>query len=420
MIAEKRSMLASRGLFGLLVPPALGGSGLSAAEYARAIQRLGWIDPSLACSVGAHNALVCSAMVVHGMPSHASSIRQLAAGDRIGALCLTEIQAGSDLSGIRTKAVRTADGFRLTGSKAYVTNAPDAGLFLVLAKTSALRFGLFVVLRESPGVHVERALSKAGLHGSPTAILHLDEVLVHDNALLGQPLPNLSVTTTSLAWGRCSLAAGGLGMLERLLPRHDSRLLYARGFVDRCTLALDTEEGTAAQATAFAKLVVSEMVNELLAERIRSGGGCEPELDLVEWSCDARAFTIFEGASEVLRLFVVAPMARGDLREVWWAKAPAVASRVEKMCRMRDVIVERWGESTSVNQTAWLRLADVALAISGLANVATSPREDVRRFAEFVADEAFHALENCALGSARSPQVRVGRAMAEALRTEVA
>jgi len=401
----------------MLVPPALGGAGLRASDYARAIGRLGWIDPSLACSVGAHNALVCSALVAHGLSAQASWLRALATGERIGALCLTEVQAGSDLSGIRTKAVRSANGFRLTGSKAYVTNAPDAGLFLVLAKTSALRFGLFVVPRESAGVHVEHALSKAGLHGSPTAIVHFDDVPLDETARLGTDHPNLGVITTSLVWGRCSLAAGALGMLERLLSERDPRLLYARGFVDRCTRAIDAGEDAVAQVTAFAKVVLSETVVDVLIEQLRSGRGSAQGIDLSAWLCDARAFPIFEGTSEVLRLFVIAPGLRGDLRDAWWAANPAVARYVDRMSGMRDAIVQRCGDRIAANQPAWLRLANVALAISGFANVATASQSD-RDFARTAVEEALSSLEDFVKAGAFSLPMRMGQAIAERIGSE--
>lgn len=429
---EARNALGARGLFGLLVPRRHGGSQLSSREYVDVLRQLGRIDASLACSIGGHNALVTSCLVAHGSEAQRQRwLPELATGDRLGALCLTEMHAGSDLSRIRTRAVREGDGFRLDGSKAYVTNAPLAGMFVVLARTSPLRFGLFLVPRERSGVTVEAPLAKLGLDGSPTAAVHFQGVELEPELLVGGEHTNLSLVTTSLAWGRCSLAAGALGMLESLSDVSPSvaALCCATASVLRCAAAIDGGEACAPEVAAFAKLVLSEAVGARTAACLRDllAASSEQRRRLFAAYRDARVLRIFEGTSEVLRLFVVARALSEAIEDSWWSSAPRAAAYAPALARARDEIVARWGGHVQRNQSAWLRMADVALEMSVLSSLhcqrqmpgSEASAGEAEALAEQRTRNALCRLRRFLAAGGTAPAQRAGSAVAGLMSSEV-
>lgn len=212
------------GYVGLGIPEAYGGTGgdlLTAALVVRALSR---VSPAFALSYGAHLNLCAHNILRNGTDAQKQRyLPDLASGRRIGAMALTEPGAGSDATSIRTTAVSSADGYRLNGTKMFITNAPIAGLFVIYAKTSpgAGRDGIsaFIVEASSPGLRLARSLDKLGMRGSPTAEVVLEDCLVPKDNLLGERDRGVFVMMQGLDAERAFYSFSGVGIAEEALER---------------------------------------------------------------------------------------------------------------------------------------------------------------------------------------------------------
>ncbi len=223
--------LADQGYAGLGIPEEYGGSGsdlLGAALVARALAR---VSPAFALSYGAHLNLCAHNILRNG--TQAQKLRYLpglAKGRALGAMALTEPDAGSDATAIKTLAVRTEGGYRLRGTKMFITNGPIADLFVVYAKTrpEAGKDGIsaFIVEGRSAGVRVARNLEKLGMRGSPTGEIVFEDCFVPEEYLLGTEDHGVLVMMRGLDAERAFYAFSGVGIAEEAL---DLALRYAAG-----------------------------------------------------------------------------------------------------------------------------------------------------------------------------------------------
>jgi acyl-CoA dehydrogenase len=212
------------GLFGLAIPVRFGGLGLGLGPTAAVVAELARADRSVATTVGLHNGLGSRALLAGADPGLLERYApQLANGTRVGAFAATEPGAGSDLGAIRTTTRRDSAGLRISGEKAYVTNAGFAGLFTVLCRTpdgeGAHSSALVVVPGEAPGVSLGREELKMGLRASSTRALHLDDVWVPNDHRLGASERGTVEAHRALEWGRSLMAAGCLGTAKEALAR---------------------------------------------------------------------------------------------------------------------------------------------------------------------------------------------------------
>jgi alkylation response protein AidB-like acyl-CoA dehydrogenase len=223
---------AELGIQGLPVPAEYGGTGASALTIALALEALGYgcVDNGLIFSLGAQMWACETPLARFG--SHEQKRRYLPGlcdGSVIGAQGMTEPQGGSDAFNMRTRAERRGDGYVLTGTKAFVTNAPEADLFLVFAMSDpALGFaGIsgFLVERGTPGLLVGPTAHKMGLQGSPMAELVLDGCEVTEDHMLGRPGAGMAIFSSSMDWERGFILAGSVGTMQRQLERC---IAYAR------------------------------------------------------------------------------------------------------------------------------------------------------------------------------------------------
>ncbi|ABK16952.1 acyl-CoA dehydrogenase family protein [Syntrophobacter fumaroxidans] len=213
---------AEIGILGITIDEKYGGLGGDVLMQTLAVEQMSRICPALGMTYGTHSNLCMNN--IHRNASEALKEKYLpsmVAGEKIGALGLTEPNAGSDAMGLRTRAVRKGDKYILNGTKMFITNGPVADVLLVYAKTDPERgakgISAFIVEKEFPGYKVSRKLKKCGMRGSPTGELVFEDCEVPAENLVGEENKGVNVVTSGLDIERIVLAGGSLGMAQQAL-----------------------------------------------------------------------------------------------------------------------------------------------------------------------------------------------------------
>ncbi len=222
--------LGEEGFLAVTLPERWGGLGLSYIAQALVLEEIARVSPALALSVGAHSNLMADNLARNGTDAQRDRyLPSLARGKTIGALALTEPDAGSDALSLRTAARKDGSGYRLSGSKQFITNGPIADVLLVYAKTDpkagARGISAFLVTKGSPGFTVSRSLDKMGMRGSPTGELSFQDVPVPADHLVGRENEGVAIVMSGLNVERAVLSGIPLGIMEECLARATS---YAR------------------------------------------------------------------------------------------------------------------------------------------------------------------------------------------------
>ncbi len=204
------------GLMGIEVPGAMGGAGGSFFDAVLAIEALSTVDPAVGVIVDVHNTLAVSALRRWGTPAQQQRWLPRLAADTVGAYALSEAGSGSDAFALQTRAEKTAGGYSLSGRKLWISNAREAGLFLVFATLdpSAGYRGItaFLVEKDAPGLTVGRKEDKLGIRASSTCELILENCLVPADAILGEPGKGYKIAIETLNEGRIGIGAQMLGL----------------------------------------------------------------------------------------------------------------------------------------------------------------------------------------------------------------
>lgn len=329
--------LGSHGLLAPTLPSEVGGLGLPYRAQALILEEIARVSPALALSVGAHSNLFADNVARNATAEQRRRyLPQVAAGKEIGALALTEPDAGSDAVALRTRAERTGDAYVLTGTKQFITNGPVASVLLVYAKTAPERgargISAFLVRSDSPGFSVSRSLDKMGMRGSPTGELSLRDVRVPVEDRLGAENEGVRIMMSGLNVERAVLAAIPVGIIAECLERS---VAYARTreqfgrpigrfeliqqklaemYTDLNAsrlLLLAALEGVVAEpehrsASAAALTFASEASTRaaLQAIQVHGGYGYMRDLPLERLARDAKLLEIGAGTSEVRRLLI--------------------------------------------------------------------------------------------------------------------
>ena len=348
---ELRGELAELGLFGLFVPESYGGLGLSATAYARVMQEVAGYDASVARLLGTHQALGVSGVLAFGTPEQKDRyLPALARGERIAAFALTEDGAGSDASGIQTRADARDGGYVLQGTKTWVTNGAYAGLFIVFARTSPAdeaakpRITAFLV-EPGPGMSHVPETRKLGLRAVSTATVTFDRIAVTEGAVLGEVGRGFRVAMEVLNHGRLDLASGCVGVARRLLKLVTARCTSRRAFnrpigefgllkdkvasmmADTYALEsmtyltmgmVDTSTVDFTVESAICKVFASETLLRIVDHASQIAGSDsyregEPYERILR---DARANLLVEGTNETLRCFIALSGMQGPGREL--------------------------------------------------------------------------------------------------------
>jgi len=329
------SACGEQGLLGLVIEPEHGGQGHDAVTTARVLEGLGHGARSAgrAFALGAH-LLAVSKPLEHfaERPEHRDALRELVAGRAIGAFATTEAEAGSDIGSIKTTAVRDGSDYRLTGGKMFITNAPDADLFLVTARTTADRgaagITAFLVPRATEGLSLGSGRPMMGLHGAAIGEVHLDDCRVPEAARLGPQDGGGQIVQYAMRWERGLLLAPQLGVMQSQLEtsvehartrvqfgkrigafqgvshriaRMDLRIEAARLLLYRgaWALAQGGREGT--RAAAMSKAFVSEAAVDTHTDALRVLGatGYAQDGDVDAPLRDALGGLLYSGTGDV-------------------------------------------------------------------------------------------------------------------------
>ncbi len=348
-----RATLAEMGALGLLgvtTPERYGGAGLDMAAYVVFLEEIAAADASLATLMAVTNGLPQKMLLDHGSEAQKEAyLPPLASGRAFGAFCLSEPHAGSDAAALRTRAVRDGDGWRLRGTKAWVTGGGEADLYLVLAVTEpdagARGVTAFLVPAGSDGLSFGAPERKLGQHAAVTTTVNLDDVPVDDADRLGRTGEGFVAAMASLDGGRIGIAAQSVGIARAAfhhalryaderrafgrrirefqgvsfpLAEMATRIDAARLLTRRAAWAMDRGFRVTKEAS-MAKLHASETAGFVTdaALQILGGAGYTRDHPVERYVRDARVTRIYEGTSEIQKVVVarqlVRDLERGEL-----------------------------------------------------------------------------------------------------------
>ncbi len=222
--------LGSQGLLGITVPERFGGAGLGYLAHVIVMEEISRASGAVGLSYGAHSNLCVNQLRLNGEEAQcARYLPKLLSGEHVGALAMSEPGAGSDVVGMQLRARKTPQGYVLSGRKMWITNGPDADVFIVYAKTDAAAgargISALIVERGTAGFRTAQKLDKLGMRGSGTCELLFDDCLVPAENLLGTENGGVRVLMSGLDYERVVLAGGSLGLMAAAL---DLVLPYVR------------------------------------------------------------------------------------------------------------------------------------------------------------------------------------------------
>lgn len=332
------SKIAALGCCGMTVPEEWGGPGLDTISYVLMLEEVARIDAAMATSLSVTNSAVQLPLLNFGNDAQKKKyLHRLATGEILGAFCLTEPQAGSDAAAIQTRAVCAGAGYKLQGTKTWVTNGSAAGIFIVFAKTDPAAGGkgitAFLVEPNFPGFKAGRHEEKMGQRSSPSVEIILNDCEVPLENRLGEEGQGLKIALSALDGGRIGIAAVSVGLsqgaLEESVKYARQRRAFGKNIADfqaiqwmiadmqmeiEAARALlynaawlkDTHPTRLGTAASRAKLYASEMANRVAAKAVQIHGsvGYSRETDVERMYRDARVLTIYEGTSEIQRIII--------------------------------------------------------------------------------------------------------------------
>ena len=327
--------MAKLGLLGVFVPEKWGGAGLDAICYAIVIEELSRVDASAGVIAAVNNGLVCDPLLRFGTDEQKREwLVPLAKGEKLGAYALTESGSGSDAAALRTTAKLEGDEWVLNGTKAFVTNAYDADVIVVYARTGRDKYDIsaYLVPTDAPGFERLKKENKMGIRASDTMLLGLDNCRIPRQNLLGEPGKGFNIALATLDGGRIGIAAQALGIAQRAL---EESLKYAQereAFGQKIAefqaiqwkLADMATEIEAARILTYraawmkdrgvkhtyessaAKLFASEAAHRAVdhAVQIHGGYGFIKDYIVEKLYRDQRITELYEGTSEVQRLVI--------------------------------------------------------------------------------------------------------------------
>ena len=333
--------LGELGFLGMLIPETWDGLGLDMLTYLYVLEEIAWGDPSIAVAMSVHNSLPTQTLVRHGTEEQKERwLRPMARGELLGAFSLTEADAGSDAAAIVTQATRDGDGWRLNGTKMWVTNGASADLVLMMVRTDepakrdgSRGIGAFLVPTDAEGYIPGKKERKMGLRGSETIAVTLEDLYLGPEHLIGEPGLGFKYALEALEGGRLGIAAQAIGIAEAALdysrdyaeervqfgrPIKDfqglqfkladmaTRLEAARGLLYRAALAYDSDEARKRKLSSMAKLNASETATWITRQAVQvfGGYGYSREYPVERLFRDAKVTEIYEGTSEIHRMII--------------------------------------------------------------------------------------------------------------------
>jgi alkylation response protein AidB-like acyl-CoA dehydrogenase len=342
--SELRPKLAELGLLGVLFPEEYGGAGMGYVEYATIIEELGRVCGSVSLSVAAHNSLCSNHLYLFGTEEQKQRyLVPLARGESFGAWGLTESQAGSDSAGTRTSAVRSNGGWKVNGSKNFITHAIACDTLVAVAVTDKTKgnrgISAFIFDKSMEGFRSDKKENKLGMRASETASVVFEDCYVPDENMLGTEGEGFLQCMQVLDGGRISIAALAVGIAqgayEAALKYAKERQQFGRPIAEfqaiqfkLADMATQTEAARlltlqaaamkdagkqTTRESAMAKLFASEVAVKVAEEsvQIHGGYGYTKDYPAEKYWRDSKLCTIGEGTSEIQRLVIAKQLLKG-------------------------------------------------------------------------------------------------------------
>jgi alkylation response protein AidB-like acyl-CoA dehydrogenase len=335
--AEQVKMLGELGFLGMMVDPKYGGSGMDCISYVLVMEELSKIDASASVVVSVNNSLVCYGLEKFGSEEQKQKyLVPLAKGEKIGAFCLSEPEAGSDATSQHTTAIDMGDHYLLNGTKNWITNGNSASTYIVIAQTDAAKkshgINALIVEKGIEGFTVGPKENKLGIRGSDTHSLMFTDVKVPKENRIGEDGFGFKFAMKTLEGGRIGIASQALGIAsgayELALQYSKERKTFGKQLAEHQSIQfkladMATEIEAArllclkaawlkdndlpyAQASSMAKLFASEvaMKTTIEAVQIHGGYGFVKEFHVERLMRDAKITQIYEGTSEIQKIVI--------------------------------------------------------------------------------------------------------------------
>ncbi|MBK8340036.1 MAG: acyl-CoA dehydrogenase [Flavobacteriales bacterium] len=335
--AAEIKQLGELGFLGMMVDPKYGGRGMDTVSYVLAMEEISKVDASTSVVMSVNNSLVCWGLETFGNEEQkVKYLVPLAKGEKIGAFCLSEPEAGSDATSQRTTAIDMGDHYLLNGTKNWITNGSTASTYLVMAQTDAAKkhkgINCLIVEKGMPGFVVGAKEDKLGIRGSDTHTLMFQDVKVPKENRIGEDGFGFKFAMKTLSGGRIGIASQALGIAsgayELALAYSKERKAFGKPIHEHQAIAfkladmateieaarllclkaawLKDTHGNYDIAGSMAKLFSSEvaMRTTIEAVQVHGGYGYVKEYHVERLMRDAKITQIYEGTSEVQRIVI--------------------------------------------------------------------------------------------------------------------
>jgi alkylation response protein AidB-like acyl-CoA dehydrogenase len=332
--------LGAAGLLGLPYPEEQGGGGQPYEVYLQVLEELGARWAAVAVAVSVHG-LSCYALANHGTPGQQQRwLPDMLGGTLLGAYSLSEPQAGSDAAALTCRAARTPDGYRVDGTKAWITNGGRADFYTLFARTSpdgARGISCFLAPADTPGLSFGRPEDKMGLRAIPTTSAHWDGALLDPDRLIGPEGQGLPIAFGALDSGRLGIAAVAVGLaqgaLDDAVTYAKERETFGQRIIDHQGLgflladmaaAVDSARATYLDAArrrdagrpysrqaSVAKLIATDAAMKVTTDAVQvlGGYGYTRDFPLERYMREAKVMQIFEGTNQIQRLVIARQLA---------------------------------------------------------------------------------------------------------------
>lgn len=334
---EQIKMLSELGFLGMMVDPKYNGSGLDAVSYVLVMEELSKIDASTSVVVSVNNSLVCFGLEKYGNDFQKEKyLKPVASGEKIGAFCLSEPEAGSDATSQKTTAIDMGDHYLVNGVKNWITNGINASIYIVIAQTDTSKghrgINAIIIERGMEGFTTGPKENKLGIRGSDTCSLMFNDVKVPKENRIGEDGFGFKFAMKTLEGGRIGIAAQALGIAsgayELALNYSKERKAFGKNIADHqaiqfkladmateieaarllCLRAawLKDQDLPYAQASSMAKLYASQVAMKTTVEavQIHGGYGFVKEYHVERLMRDAKITQIYEGTSEIQKIVI--------------------------------------------------------------------------------------------------------------------
>ena len=335
--AEQIKKLGELGFMGMMVSPEYGGGGMDTISYVLAMEELSKVDASASVVVSVNNSLVCWGLEKYGSEEQKQKyLVPLASGEKIGAFCLSEPEAGSDATSQRTTALDKGDHYLLNGNKNWITNGNSASVYLVMAQTDVelghKGINCLIVEKGMEGFTVGKKEDKMGIRGSDTHSLMFQDVRVPKENRLGEEGFGFKFAMKVLSGGRIGIAAQALGIAsgayELALKYSKERKAFGKEIHKHQEIAFKLADmATEVEAarmlclkaawlkdqgksfdkeSAMAKLYASRVANDIAREavQVHGGYGYVKEYHVERLMRDAKITEIYEGTTEIQKIVI--------------------------------------------------------------------------------------------------------------------